>query len=127
MVDHLRLIRKILPNSNGCKLIENGYRFVNLRKYLCFAHSKMVTCDFCKKDTNVGSSNLKSPSCGSDFYLNYSIFSSYQSKSAFKKDEPKSYFHTAQRSCKLLIYFRNLQRNYFLHPPLFYLNFITLR
>ena len=34
--DQLRLIRKILPRSNGCKFIENGHRFVNSRKYLCF-------------------------------------------------------------------------------------------
>ena len=38
MVDHFRLIRKILPSSNGCKLIKNGYRFVKLRKYLYFQH-----------------------------------------------------------------------------------------
>ena len=36
MVDQFRLIRKILPRSNGCKLAENGYRFVNQRKCLCF-------------------------------------------------------------------------------------------
>ena len=36
MVDHFRLIRKILPSSNCCKLVENAHRFVNLRKYLCF-------------------------------------------------------------------------------------------
>ena len=28
--------RKFLPSSNGCKLVKNGYRFVNQRKYLCF-------------------------------------------------------------------------------------------
>ena len=36
MVDQFRLIRKILSSSNGCELIENGHRFVNLRKHLCF-------------------------------------------------------------------------------------------
>ena len=36
MVDHFYLIRKILPSSNGCKLMNYGHRFVNLRKYLCF-------------------------------------------------------------------------------------------
>ena len=67
MVDHFCLIRKILPSSNGYKLMENGHRFVKLRKYLCFCleknfqlkqndrhlrnnckmpRKKMVTCDF---------------------------------------------------------------------------------
>ena len=36
MVDNFRVIRKILPSSNGCRLVKNGYLFVNLRKYLCF-------------------------------------------------------------------------------------------
>ena len=36
MVDLVSLIRKILSSSNGCELIENGYRFDNSRKYLCF-------------------------------------------------------------------------------------------
>ena len=36
MVDQFRLIWKILPRSNGCRLVKNGYRFVKLRKYLCF-------------------------------------------------------------------------------------------
>ena len=36
MVDHFLLIRNILPGSNGCKLMKNGHRFVNSRKYLCF-------------------------------------------------------------------------------------------
>ena len=38
MVDQFRLIWKILPSSNGCKLIENGHWNVNLRKYLYFQH-----------------------------------------------------------------------------------------
>ena len=38
MVGHFRLIRKILPSSNGCKLVKNGHRFVISRKYLCFQH-----------------------------------------------------------------------------------------
>ena len=36
MIDHFRLIQKILPSSNGCKLMKNGHRFVISRKYLCF-------------------------------------------------------------------------------------------
>ena len=36
MVGHFRLIWKILPSSNGCRLTKNGYRFAKLRKYLCF-------------------------------------------------------------------------------------------
>ena len=38
IVDNFCLNRKILPSSNGCKLIENGYGFVNSRKYLRFQH-----------------------------------------------------------------------------------------
>ena len=38
MFGHFRLNRKILSSSNGCKLAKNGYRFVILRKYLCFQH-----------------------------------------------------------------------------------------
>ena len=33
------LFGKHLPSSNGCKLVKNGHRFVNSRKYLCFAYS----------------------------------------------------------------------------------------
>ena len=36
MVGVVLIVRKILSSSNGCKLAENGYRFVNSRKYLCF-------------------------------------------------------------------------------------------
>ena len=64
MVDHFCLIRKILPSSNGCRLVKNGYLFVNLRKYLCFYLEKnflLKQKDFfsgtnakCpKKDTNL--------------------------------------------------------------------------
>jgi len=36
VLEHFRLIRNFLSSSNGCKLINHGYRFVKLRKYLCF-------------------------------------------------------------------------------------------
>ena len=36
MVDHFCLNWKILPSSNGCKLMNYGHCFVNSRKYLCF-------------------------------------------------------------------------------------------
>ena len=40
MVDQIRLIRKILPSSNGCKLMNYGHCFVKSRKYLCFCLEK---------------------------------------------------------------------------------------
>ena len=92
MVAHFCLIRNFLPSSNGCKLIENGHSFVNLRKYLCFCFFMQQRKFFCsikrtfspkqlqnapKKDTNlrllqkkgtkIGSSNLKSQKSKSSF------------------------------------------------------------
>ena len=32
MVGHFHLIRNFISSSNGCGFIENGHRFVNLRK-----------------------------------------------------------------------------------------------
>ena len=51
MVDHFCLNWKILSSSNGCKLIENGYGFVNSRKYLCFAHFLKQRKFFCSNKT----------------------------------------------------------------------------
>ena len=51
MVDLVSLIRKILPSSNGCKLIKNGYRFVKLRKYLYFQHFWKQRKFFCLTKT----------------------------------------------------------------------------
>ena len=51
MVDHFRLIRKILPSSNGCKLMNYGHCLVRLRKYLCFAHFLKQRKFFCSNKT----------------------------------------------------------------------------
>ena len=59
MVGHFRLNWKILPSSNGCKLIENGHRFVNLRKYLCFAHFLKQRKFFCSTKTTFIPKQLK--------------------------------------------------------------------
>ena len=70
MVDHFRLIRKILPSSNGCKLMNYGHRFVKLRKYLCFCYfmqQRKIFCStertFAPKQTQYAPKN----SCTSDF------------------------------------------------------------
>ena len=70
MVDLVSLIRKILSSSNGCKLIENGYRFVKLRKYLCFAHFLKQRKFFCSTERTFSpkqTQNAPKNSCTSDF------------------------------------------------------------
>ena len=71
LVDLVSLIRKILSSSNGCELIENGHRFVKLRKYLCFClfmqQRKIFSSTertFAPKQTQYAPKN----SCTSDFF-----------------------------------------------------------
>ena len=71
MVDQFCLIRKILPRSNGCELIENGYRFANLRKYLCFYLFMQLRKIFSlNKTTAIPKQTQNAPknSCTSDFF-----------------------------------------------------------
>ena len=83
MVEFVSLIRKILSSSNGCELMNYGYRFVNLRKYLCFQRfleqrkffystertfSPKQTQNAPKKDTNLRLFKKEAKVGGSDFF-----------------------------------------------------------
>ena len=71
MVDHFRLIQKILSSSNGCELIENGHRFVNLRKHLCFQRFWKQRKFFYSTERTFSpkqTQNAPKNSCTSDFF-----------------------------------------------------------
>ena len=59
MVDPIGLIRNFLSSSNGCELIKNGHRFVNLRKYLCFCLFMQQRILFCSIKTTAISKQLQ--------------------------------------------------------------------
>ena len=71
MVDHFRVIWKILSSSNGCELIENGYRFDNSRIYLCFHRFWKQRILFCSTERTSFPKKLQNApknSCTSDFF-----------------------------------------------------------
>ena len=70
MVDHFCLNWKILPSSNGCKLINYAHRFVISRKYLCFCLFMQQRKIFCSNKTTAIPGQLKNaPKKDSDLRL----------------------------------------------------------
>ena len=99
MVDHFRLIQNILSNSNGCKLINHGHRFVNSRKYLCFCLFMQQRILFCSTEKSIFPKQLQNAP-KKDINLRLFLFFVWNCLKSIFGQIPEIYKNTKRYNCR---------------------------